>query len=189
MKKRYLLLVLTLVATCVFFTGCTRNNGDENTNPISEMGDDLMGDDAGNGNGTGVGNGDVNDMNNGSGTNNGAVTDDGAGMGSDVNQGLENTGNNQNGSGTNSTTTDDAMGTDQTGEEESTLTGTITEIKDFMFVVEDANGDSHMFSFEGDAPEGFDGVTEGDEVQVTYTGELSEVDAFTGEIIRVEKVQ
>ena len=37
------------------------------------------------------------------------------------------------------------------------------------------------------APEGLSDVKEGDEVTVTYTGELSEVDAFTGTIISVEK--
>lgn len=38
------------------------------------------------------------------------------------------------------------------------------------------------------APEGLSDVKEGDKVTVTYTGELSEVDAFTGTIISVEKV-
>ena len=37
------------------------------------------------------------------------------------------------------------------------------------------------------APEGLSDVKEGDQVTVTYTGELSEVDAFTGTIISVEK--
>ena len=36
-------------------------------------------------------------------------------------------------------------------------------------------------------PEGLSEVKDGDEVVVHYTGELSEVDTFTGEILSVEK--
>ena len=60
--------------------------------------------------------------------------------------------------------------------EEKTLNGTVDEIKDFMFIVTD------------DAkPQGLENVSVGDKVKVTYTGELSEVDAFSGTIVSVEK--
>lgn len=70
--------------------------------------------------------------------------------------------------------------------EEKTLTGTIEEVKDFMFIVTDESGASYEFSFE-EKPEGLDAVAAGDKVQVTYTGEISEVDPFTGTVISVEK--
>lgn len=80
---------------------------------------------------------------------------------------------------------DDKTQTDNT-DTEQTVTGTIDEIKDFMFVVTDDSGNSYEFSFET-KPDGLDNVQAGDKVKVTYTGELSEVDAFTGKIISVEK--
>lgn len=75
------------------------------------------------------------------------------------------------------------------GSQQSVLTGTIDEIKDFMFVVVDDEGRAFALSYEGDKPEGLDKVTVGDKVKVTYTGELSEVDHFDGEIISVEKAE
>ena len=74
--------------------------------------------------------------------------------------------------------------------EASTLSGTMDEIKDFMFVVKDSGGTYYAFSFDGsEKPEGLEDVAVGDRVTVTYTGQLSEVDSFTGEIISVEKTQ
>ena len=65
------------------------------------------------------------------------------------------------------------------------ITGKIEEIKDFMFTIENDQG-TYAMTFDT-APEGLADVKEGDQVTVTYTGELSEVDAFTGTIISVEK--
>ena len=72
---------------------------------------------------------------------------------------------------------------------EETLTGTISDIKDMSFVVTDDKGTPNMFAFEGDKPTGLDQVKDGDKVTVTYTGKLSEVDAFTGTIKSVEKAK
>lgn len=69
---------------------------------------------------------------------------------------------------------------------ENTLTGTLDEVKDTMIVVTDENGESFALSFTGEKPAGLDEVAVGDTVTVTYTGELSVVDAFTGTIISVE---
>lgn len=66
------------------------------------------------------------------------------------------------------------------------LKGKISEIKDFMFTVTTDDGKSYALNFDK-KPEGLDKVKEGDEVIVHYTGELSEVDSFTGEILSVEK--
>lgn len=68
------------------------------------------------------------------------------------------------------------------------LTGTIDEIKDFMFVVTDKDGTSYGFTFE-EKPEGLENVSNGDTVTVKYTGTVSEVDPFEGEVISVEKTQ
>lgn len=66
------------------------------------------------------------------------------------------------------------------------LTGTIDEIKDFMFVVTDAKDTPYSFTFD-EKPEGLDNVSAGDTVIVKYTGTISEVDAFEGKVISVEK--
>lgn len=75
----------------------------------------------------------------------------------------------------------------ETNAQQKMLTGTIDEIKDFMFIVTDDTGTSYALNFE-ESPEGLDTVTAGDKVKVTYTGELSEVDAFTGTVVSVEKM-
>ena len=74
----------------------------------------------------------------------------------------------------------------QTDGEQKTLVGTVEEIKDFMFIVTDETGAAYEMSFDT-KPEGLDSIAAGDKVKVTYTGELSEVDPFTGTIISVEK--
>lgn len=53
---------------------------------------------------------------------------------------------------------------DITTEEESAITGKISDIKDFMFVVTDKDGVEYALSFEGDKPEGLSAVKEGDTV-------------------------
>ena len=73
----------------------------------------------------------------------------------------------------------------KTEEKTESVTGTIEEIKDFMFTIESDKG-TYAMTFDT-APEGLSDVKEGDEVTGTYTGELSEVDAFTGTIISVKK--
>ena len=76
---------------------------------------------------------------------------------------------------------------DEPSGEEKTLTGTLDEVKDFMIVVTDDQGDSYALTFEGKAPEGLADREVGEQVTVTYTGELSVVDPFTGTVLSVEK--
>ena len=57
-----------------------------------------------------------------------------------------------------------------------------------MFVVTDANNTPYSFTFE-EKPEGLENVSNGDTVTVTYTGTISEVDPFEGEVISVEKTK
>lgn len=72
--------------------------------------------------------------------------------------------------------------------EVSTLTGTLDEVKDFMFTVTDDAGEAYVFSLEsGDKPQGLEDVAAGDTVTVTYTGTLSVVDGLDGTIVSVEK--
>ena len=73
--------------------------------------------------------------------------------------------------------------------EEKTLTGTLDEVKDFMFVVTDDNGDSYALAFEGGAPEGLAEQEPGSRVTVTYTGELSVVDSFSGQVLSVKAAE
>ncbi len=55
-----------------------------------------------------------------------------------------------------------------------------------MFNITDSEGTSFVLSFDA-TPEGLSDVKNGDTVTVTYTGELSEVDAFTGTVISVKR--
>ena len=73
-------------------------------------------------------------------------------------------------------------------EEEKTMTGTLDEIKDFMFVLKEGEDTYYAFAFD-EKPEGLDSLKTGDKVTVTYTGEVSEIDPFTGKIISVEKAE
>lgn len=76
---------------------------------------------------------------------------------------------------------------DMSSEKESSITGTISDIKDFMFVLTDESGTDYALSFEGEKPEGLSSVQDGDTVVVVYTGKLEELEAFTGTVISVTK--
>ena len=69
-------------------------------------------------------------------------------------------------------------------QQENTLTGSLDEKKNGMFVVTDAEGAAYDPS---DTPKGLDDAAEGDSVTVTYTGTVSEVDSFDGTVVSVEK--
>ena len=71
--------------------------------------------------------------------------------------------------------------------EDHVLTGTVAEKKDLMLVVADDSGDEYALTIDGGKPEGWDDAAVGDRVNVTYTGELSVVDPFNGEVLSVEK--
>ena len=71
-------------------------------------------------------------------------------------------------------------------EKESTMTGTISDIKDFMFTIT-SDGNDYAFTFDNDKkPEGPAEVKDGDKVTVTYTGTVSAVDAFSGTVVSVK---
>ena len=70
--------------------------------------------------------------------------------------------------------------------EEKELVGTIDEIKDFMFVITDNDDTPYSFTFDKE-PKGLENISNGDTVIVKYTGTISEVDPFDGEVISVEK--
>lgn len=71
--------------------------------------------------------------------------------------------------------------------EVSEVKGTMEEIKDSMFIVTDSNGAGYVFSFD-EKPEGLDKVEVGDRVVVKYTGTISEIDPFEGEVLSVKKI-
>ena len=73
-------------------------------------------------------------------------------------------------------------------QEEKELTGTIDDIKDFMFVVTDDKDTPYSFTFD-EKPDGLESVVSGDKVTVKYTGTISEVEPFEGKIISVEKAE
>ena len=69
----------------------------------------------------------------------------------------------------------------------SEVKGVVEEIKDFMFIVTDDKKVSYSFSFEN-KPKGLERVAVGDKIIVKYTGTVSEVDPFKGEILLIERV-
>ncbi len=72
---------------------------------------------------------------------------------------------------------------------ESSVTGTICEIKDFMFTIE-TDSTAYAFSFDPENPPAdLAAVKDGDSVTVTYTGELSEMDVFEGTIVSIKKAK
>ena len=75
-------------------------------------------------------------------------------------------------------------------EEQQTLTGTLDEVKSFMFVVTDDQNSAYVFSTEEDStPPGLADVSVGDRVTVTYTGTLSELDGLDGTVVSVEAAE
>ena len=73
-------------------------------------------------------------------------------------------------------------------EEVNTVAGTFMEKKDFMFTVQDERGRYFGFNFDV-KPENYEDLENGDIVKVTYTGTITEVDPFDGEILSVEKIK
>lgn len=73
--------------------------------------------------------------------------------------------------------------------ESSAFTGTVEEKKDFMLIVADNQNNAYPFTFDDEDDLDLDDIQVGDEVKVTYTGEVSMVDPFTGKVISVEKIK
>lgn len=74
------------------------------------------------------------------------------------------------------------------GEEKKTVTGTFMDKKDFMFTIQDEKG--HYWGFNFDVkPDNYDDFENNDIVTVTYTGTVTEVDPFDGEILSIEKIK
>ena len=87
------------------------------------------------------------------------------------------------------TTQQEGTATEGQSEETSTFTGTLDEVKDFMFIVTGEDGTCYEFTFDEEKPEGLDSVNVGDKVTVTYTGTVSEVDPFDGKVLSVEALE
>ena len=72
--------------------------------------------------------------------------------------------------------------------ETKTVSCKLEDKKDILFILTSDSGESYAIGFET-APQGYDQLKVGDTVVMEYTGELSEVDAFTGEIISLKLAQ
>lgn len=81
----------------------------------------------------------------------------------------------------------DNENTDRDTDKVSEVKGVVEEIKDFMFIVTDDKKVSYSFAFEN-KPKGLERVAVGDKIIVKYTGTVSEVDPFKGEILLIERV-
>lgn len=69
--------------------------------------------------------------------------------------------------------------------EEKTITGKISDIKNVMFILDDGK-EAYVFPIDENFQ--MDGIKDGDQVQVTYTGELSVTGDTELTTIKVEKV-
>lgn len=69
--------------------------------------------------------------------------------------------------------------------EEKTITGKISDIKNVMFILDDGK-EAYVFPIDENFK--MDGIKDGDQVRVTYTGELSVIDDTELTTIKVEKV-
>ncbi len=69
--------------------------------------------------------------------------------------------------------------------EEKTITGKISDIKNVMFILDDGK-EAYVFAIDENFQ--MDGIKDGDQVQVTYTGELSVTGDTEFTTIKVEKV-
>ena len=66
--------------------------------------------------------------------------------------------------------------------------GEYSLLENQTFVVTDENDTPYSFTFE-EKPEGLENVSNGDTVTIKYTGTISEVDPFEGEVISVEEAK
>ena len=67
----------------------------------------------------------------------------------------------------------------------SSVEGIMSEKKDFMFILEDKTGAPYAFSFDK-KPDSYDKFKDGDRIVVEFTGEISETEPFSGEIISIK---
>lgn len=70
--------------------------------------------------------------------------------------------------------------------EEKTITGKISDIKNVMFILDDGR-DAYVFPLEEGTT--LKGIQDGDQVQVTYTGELSLTGDSELNTVKVEKIK
>lgn len=76
----------------------------------------------------------------------------------------------------------------ETDGEVKIISGKLDSKKDMMFILEAEDGEAYSIGFET-APEGYEDLEEGDDVVMEYTGELSVIDAFIGEIISLKPAE
>lgn len=91
------------------------------------------------------------------------------------------------GPGKPATTEPDQSAESSASVESLTISGKVDEVKDFMFVIDAEDGCFYAFD-TASLPEGAALPKVGDMVLITYEGELSEVDNFTGTILSIEVV-
>lgn len=76
----------------------------------------------------------------------------------------------------------------ENGGEVRTFIGRLEAKKDMMFIITNDSGEAYSVGFEK-APEGYEQLKEGDMVIMEYTGKLSVVDSFSGEILSIKKME
>ena len=73
--------------------------------------------------------------------------------------------------------------------EATAVTGVVEEMKDFMFIITDEAGTAYAFPYDAESGLDLSDIQVGDKVTVSFTGTISESEAFKGEILSVEKVE
>lgn len=83
---------------------------------------------------------------------------------------------------------ENASSAESGSEEAKTLEGTLSEKKDFMYIVTDKDNNAYVFPIDEEHPTDLTGMEAGDKVILTYTGTLNLTDNFTGEILSIKKM-
>lgn len=75
------------------------------------------------------------------------------------------------------------------GEEANVVTGTIDEVTDMYFSIENTTGTYYQFAYDEESEVDFSQLSIGDKVEIFYEGELSDVDTFFGKILDIQKLE
>ena len=74
-------------------------------------------------------------------------------------------------------------------EEANVVTGTIDEVTDMYFSIENTTGTYYQFAYDEESEVDFSQLSVGDKVEIFYEGELSDVDTFFGKILDIQKLE
>lgn len=79
---------------------------------------------------------------------------------------------------------EEASAVTEDASKESTITGKLDEVKDFMLILNADDGVSYAINYDK-KPDDLKNYKVGDRITITYTGKLTQMDPFTGTIVSI----